>query len=205
MRIFVRILLGAVFFAAIALMVYLLLGTKRIETWAVLTGGLAVVAAVIAIWPSLRVPELQEDATRPCPIPYFDIKSRFGLLLLQVKNFGVGVAYDVRLKWKNQPLDEKDKEVTVNAIPVLVPQGSVSVLIGRPHELLLKYPVMRFEGTVEFKDVTGKHMTQRFICSADEYRNSLTHDDELVKMFFELQQIPKQLDEISSAIKGIHH
>jgi len=101
MRLFVRSLLAVVFFAAIALAFVLLMGPRQTETLATLTAVLAVIAAVISAWPSLRVLEMQEDATRPCPTPYFDITSRYGLLLLRVKNLGAGVAYNVRLTWED--------------------------------------------------------------------------------------------------------
>jgi hypothetical protein len=202
MRGFVRILLGVVFVAAVALAVVLLVGPKQTETWATLTGTLAVIAAVISAWPSLRVLEIQEDATRPHPIPYFDITSRYGFLLLRVKNIGAGVAYDVLLNWIKRPQNEKGEEVTaVDAISVLMPQDSVSVLVGRPHELFKKYPAMQFEGTVEYKDATGKRMSQRFLCSADEHRTRLMHDDELPRTLYDLQQLPQKLTEICKAIR----
>lgn len=204
MRILIRILLGLVLVAAVVLAVVLLLGLKETETvmWATLTAVLAVVAAVISAWQSLRILEIQEDATRPCPTPYFDITSRYGFLLLRVKNLGAGVAYGVHLNWNKRPQNEEGEEVTaVDAVPVLVPHESVSVLVGRPHELFNKYPAMRFEGIVECKDVTGKHMTQPFICSADEHRSRLVHDDELPRTLYDLQQIPKRLDGIADAIR----
>jgi hypothetical protein len=70
MRILVRLLLALVFTAAIVLVAFLLLGPKSKET-ATLTAVLAVIAAVISAWPSLRVLEIQEDATRP----YFDAQA----------------------------------------------------------------------------------------------------------------------------------
>ena len=96
----------------LALAAYLLHGPKEKETWATLAGLLAVVAAAIAVLPALRVLEIQEDVLRPRPIPHFDLSSRYHLLQLRVKNFGGGVAYDVRLKWKEHPADHKGEEVT---------------------------------------------------------------------------------------------
>jgi hypothetical protein len=146
--------------------------------------------------------EIQEDATRPHPIPYFDLTSRYGLLLLRVKNSGAGVAYNVRLNWKTHPLNEEGEEMSaLDTISVLIPQDSVSVLLGRPHQLFQKYPAMRFEGTVTFKDVTGKEMNHPFICSADEHRQRLVHDNEFPRTLHDLQQLPKQLEEIAKAIR----
>jgi hypothetical protein len=202
MRVFVRSLLGAAFIAAIVLVSFLLLGPRSKETWATLTGVLAVVASVISAWPSLRVLEIQEDATRPCPMPYFDVTSRYGLLLLRVKNIGGGAAYDVVLNWATHPQKIDGKDVTeLDSISVLMPRDSVSVLVGVAHDLLEKYPAMRFAGKLEFKDVTGKRITQPFVCSADEFRNRLTFDDEMPKTLHDLQALPEKLTDICKAIQ----
>lgn len=204
MRVLTRLLLGVLFVACIALIVFLLRGPKTTETWATLTGVLAVLAAVIAVWPALRVLELQEDATRPAPTPYFDITSRYSLLLLRVKNLGAGVAYDVRLNWQKHPQDQEGRDVTaLDQISALVPQESASVLLGVPHQLFKKYEVMEFEGTLEFKDATGKRWRHPFRVSADEHRKRLIHDDELPRALYDVQQIPKALDEISKAIQSL--
>ena len=76
-------------------------------------------------------------------------------------------------------------------------------MVGRPHQLFQKYPTMRFEGMVEFRDATKKSMRYAFICSADEHRKRLVHDDELPRTLYELQQIPNKLSEIGSAIRDI--
>src|SRR5271166_4187864 len=125
MRTLARVLLIFVFAVAVALAGFLLFRPKQPETWATLTAVLALVAAVISAWPALRVLEIQEDATRPCPTPFFDVTSRYGLMLLRVKNLGAGTAYDVRLNW-SQPLhNEEGNEVTaLDAIPILIPQES---------------------------------------------------------------------------------
>lgn len=203
MRILVRLFLGVVFIAAIVLVAALLLGPKSKETWATVTAALAVIAAVIAAWPSLRILEIQEDATRPSPTPYFDLSSRYGLILLRVKNIGVGVAYDVSLNWEKHPLNEEGEEVkALDTISVLMPQDSVSILIGRSGELVKKYASMCFEDSVAFKDVAGKKHTQRFRCSANEHRKRLVHDEELPYTLYELQKLPKELAEIRKAIES---
>ncbi len=202
MRIFVRVLLGVVFFAAIGLSVYILVGSKDKESWATITALLAVVTAVISVWPSLRVLEMQEDAMRPHPMPYFDLTSRCDLLLLRVKNLGVGVAYDVQLIWDAHPCNEQGEEVTaLDTISVLIPQESVSVMLGGTKQLFQIYPTVRYAGTITFKDINGKCMENRFICSADEYRKRLTYDNELPRTLRDIQDIPKELKEISNAIR----
>ncbi len=204
MRVLTRLLLSVLFVACIALIVFLLCGPRTTETWATLTGVLAVLAALIAVLPSLRVIQLQEDASRPAPTPYFDITSRYSLLLLRIKNLGGGVAYDVRLNWEKHPQDQDGREVTaLDQISALVPQQSASVLLGVPQKLFEKYEAMEFAGTLGFKDAAGKRWEHRFRVSADEHRERLVHDDELPRTLYDVQQIPKALDEISKAIQSL--
>lgn len=202
MRIFARALLIIVLLAAISLVVFLLLRPRETETWPTLTALLAVIAAAISAWPALRVLDIQEDLSRPHPMPYFDFTSRYHLLLLRVKNLGAGVAYDVRLTWDAHPRNEDGDELTaLDTIGVLIPQDSASVMVGRPNELFKKYPMMRFEGTVQFKDAAGKTRSQRFVCSADEHRKRLVHDEELPRTLYDLQKIPQELAEIRKVIE----
>ena len=55
---------------------------------------------------------------------------------------------------------------------------------------------------LRFTDSTGKAYTQRFICNADQYRQQLVHDDEMLRTLYDLQQIPKHLEAISKNIRN---
>jgi len=111
MKTAVYLCLGIVLVVCVTLAAILLYGPKEKETWSTLAALLAVAAAVIAVFPALRIIELQEDSLRPRPTPYFDLTSRFSLLQLRVKNLGAGVANDVQLKWKTHPVDHKGNEI----------------------------------------------------------------------------------------------
>lgn len=205
MRNFARALLSVVLFAAIGLIVFLLIWHKEKETWATITGLLAVIAAVISAWPALRVLELQEDSSRPRPTPYFDLSSRYGLLQLRVKNLGGSVAYDVHLKWKSHPIDHKGVEVTaLDYISALLPQESVSTMVGGATDVVKKYSTMRFEGEAEFRDANRRALCQKFICSVDAHQKRLVHDDELPRTLHDLQEIPKELSRIGDALQRMH-
>jgi hypothetical protein len=200
--------LTLVLLVTVAVSVFLFNGTdsKHKDFVTALPGILAVVAATVAAWPTVRMLEMQRDALRPSPTPFFDISSRFGLLLLRVKNVGAAVAYDVTLTWDYHPkTEEGDEVIALDSIPSLMPQASASVNVGRPHELFKKYGEMQFSGIVEFKDVTGKKMRQRFKCSADEHRSSLTYDDEMTRTLYDLQKVPKELSEIATAINAFRN
>lgn len=196
--------LGIVLVACITLAAILLYGPKEKETWTTLAALLAVTAAVIAVLPALRVLELQEDSLRPRPIPYFDLTSRYDLLQLRVKNFGAGVAYDVQLKWKTRPVDHKGNEVqSLDRISVLLPQESVSTLIGASHDAVGKLSDTQFEGECHYKDSSGKRFRQNFICSVVASQKQLQHDNELPKTLRELQDIPKELARIAEQLEKL--
>lgn len=204
MKATVYLCLGIVLVACIMLAAILLYGPKEKETWSTLTALLAVTAAVIAVFPALRVLELQEDSLRPRPTPYFDLTSRYDLLQLRVKNFGAGVAYDVQLKWKTRPVDHKGNEAeSLDRISVLLPQESVSTLIGASHDTVRKLSDTQFEGECHYKDSSGKRYRQKFICSVDASQKQLLHDNELPKTLRELQDIPKELARIAEQLEKL--
>jgi len=193
--------LGIVLVVCVTLAAFLLYGPKEKETWSTLAALLAVTAAVIAVLPALRVLEIQEDSLRPRPTPYFDLTSRYNLLQLRVKNFGVGVAYDVQLNWKTCPVDHKGNEVqSLDRISVLLPQESVSALIGASHDTVRRFSDTQFEGECQYKDSSGKRFRRNFICSVNARQKQLLHDNEWPKTLRELQNIPKELARIAEQL-----
>jgi hypothetical protein len=196
--------LSMVLVACVALVGFLLHGPRDKETWATLAALLAVVAAVIAVLPALRVLQIQEDALRPRPTPYFDLTSRHNLLQLRVKNLGAGVAYDIQLKWEACPRDYQGNEVrSLDHISALLPQESVSTLVGTSSETVRKLSDMRFEGECHYKDASGKRLRQKFICSVDGSQRQLVHDNELHKTLREVQDIPKELARIAEQLEKL--
>lgn len=196
--------LGVVFLSCIALAALLLHGPKDKETWSTLTAVLAVLAAAIAVLPALRVLEIQEDSQRPRPTPYFDVTSRYDMLQLRVKNLGASAAYDVQLIWKMRPVDHKGNEVRcLDRIAVLVPQDTVSTLIGTAHDTVPRLSDSRFEGECHFKDASGKKLRQKFICSVDANQHQLIHDSELPKTLWELQKIPREISRVTTQLEKL--
>jgi hypothetical protein len=204
MRKIVYVCLGIVLLACIALVGYLLHGPKEKETWSTLAALLAVIAAVIAILPALRVLEIQEDALRPRPTPYFDLSSRYNLLQLRVKNLGAGVAYDIHLTWKKHPVDHKGGAVqSLDRISILLPGESVSTLIGAASDTVKALSDTQFEGECQYKDSSGKSLSQRFTCSVDGSQKQLLHDSEMPKTLRELQDVPKELARIAEQLEKL--
>jgi len=203
MRGMFRALLSLFLLAAVSLIGFLLLhlGPRESDTWAAITGLLAVITAVIAAFPALRVVELQEDSLHPRPTPYFDVSSRYSLLQLRVKNIGPSVACDIKLRWKSRPSDNMGNEITaLDEIPVLLPGESVSTLVGTSIEIVRKYASLRFEGEVEFRNENRKRMHKYFVCTTQEHGKRLVYDEELPKTLYQLQKIPEQLEQITEAL-----
>lgn len=170
---------------------------QKKKTWSTL-------AALLAILPTLRVLEIQEDALRPRPTPYFDLTSRYDLLQLRVKNLGAGVAYDIRLTWKKHLINYKGEELrSLDQISVLLPGESVSTLIGTSHDTVKTFSDRRFEGECRYKDSSGKRLRQTFVCSVDASRMQLLHDNELPKTLRELQDVPKELARIAEQLEKL--
>ncbi|MBL8232270.1 MAG: hypothetical protein JNL98_27490 [Bryobacterales bacterium] len=196
--------LTLVLLATLGVSVFLFDGadSKHKDFVTALPGILAVVAAIVAAWPTVKMFEMQRDALRPSPTPCFDFGSRYGLLLLRVKNLGASVAYDVTINWDEHPKNEDGEDVTaLDSIPSLMPAASASINVGRPHELFKKYKAMQFSGVVEFRDVNETKYQQGFKFRADEQRASLTYDDEMTRTLYELQKLPNRLEVIAKAVK----
>ncbi|MDR3792005.1 MAG: hypothetical protein P4L03_01370 [Terracidiphilus sp.] len=183
---------------------FILLGSAGKEAWGTATGLLAVITAVVAAWPAIRTLEIQEDTLRPRPTPFFDVSSRHNLLQLRVKNFGGAVAYDVRIEWKGRPVDHMGDAIkALDEITVLLPQESVSTLVGGSLDMVRKLSMSRFEGTCRFKDASGKHYRDRFICSVDGFQRQQTFDNELPKTLHDLQKVPDGLSKIAERLEKL--
>jgi hypothetical protein len=119
-----------------------------------------------------------------------------------VRNLGASVAYDVKIRWDEHPKDEAGEDVTaLDDIPVLLPQAEPQTLVGQTRILLQRHQSMRFGGVIDFKDATGKKFTQRFKCSADEYRHGQVYENDMTQTLKELQKLPEGLKDIVKAIK----
>ncbi|MFN8942214.1 MAG: hypothetical protein ACK6DZ_25640 [Acidobacteriota bacterium] len=200
-RFIARSVLVVVLLSCFGLIIHLLSLPKDKDMLATLTATLAVIAAVISAFPALRVLELQEDATRPNPILYFDVSSRYLLMLLKLKNIGAAVAYDITINWETRPINADGKEITaLDKVAVLVPQQCVSVNVGLANQLYTTRDSMTFVGSLSYRDASGKQYSTPFTCSADHFDSQLDFDEELPKTLHELQKLPESLGKIQQAI-----
>lgn len=202
MRVFGKLLLATVFVASLTVAVILLRSPVQTETYAVLTGVLAVIASVISAYPAIRLLEVQEDANRPFPTVYFDVNSRVGLLLLRIHNIGASIAYDVNIAWELHPRNEEGERVTgLDNISVLVHGHSIAALVGRAGEIFKKYDSTDYTGVLTYKDAKGKKFRHSFRCSADEHRGKMLFNEELPNVLHELKKMPAILTTIAKEMK----
>ncbi len=177
--------------------------------WAVIAASLAVITSVVSSWNAQRVVELEEDKQLPYPYPYFDLKSRYGLILLRVTNFGQSAAHNIKINFDIELIDHKGKSITFisgdgdSKIPILLPQQSLSKTIDGHVDFFKQKKVQNYTGTIKFENSSGKRMEHPFIIDAEMYAETPTYDKEDLKTHYELQKIPKAIDGLSNILKSL--
>jgi hypothetical protein len=172
----------------------------------VIAGALAVLTSAIAAWTANRVVELTENELKPYPYPFFDTQSRTGLILLSITKFGGSTAHDVRLRWEEPLLNAEGNEVSFgprNFLPVLLPKETTRVCVDVAYKFYQKYEEPNYSGEVEFKNSSGRLFRHRFYASAEKFRGTLLHEDEMSLTHGKLQTLPGILDDLTTEVRKI--
>lgn len=179
------------------------------EAWATLAAVLAVITSMVSAWGAQRVVELEEARMSPYPYPQFDTKSRYGLLLLKITNFGGGAAHNVRLIWDKPLKNSNDKTIDFLSseefenLSILLPNQHISKIVdGHVGFFSVPGPHL-YSGIVEFKDGAGKKQKHKFYLDADCLKGTPTHDEEGPKTHYELQKLPDELTKLRKSIDAI--
>ena len=210
-RIIIRgILITASIVAIVAIIVPLyLLGIHASETWAVVAAALAVITSILSSWLALRVLEIQQDEKSPYPYPSIDVRSRYGLMQLRIKNSGGSAARNIFIKWKKPLLNTQGEEVRFTKqgntpdIPILLPNESVAVLVGGTRAIYELYQDMNYSGIIEFQDVSERKLKQIFYISAETYRSTLDYEDEELRTEMALQKLPEEIEKLRKEVMQI--
>lgn len=206
-----RIFLGFTLLLAIGTGYFSLQGilAGQKEAWATLAAALAVITSMVSAWGAQRVVELEEARMSPYPYPQFDTKSRYGLLLLKITNFGGGAAHNVRLIWdkplKNSngnTIDFSNSEESEN-LSILLPNQHISRIVDGLVGFFSVASPHLYSGTVEFKDGAGKKRNHKFHLDADCLKGTPMHDEEGPKTHYELQKLPDELAKLRKSIDAI--
>jgi hypothetical protein len=196
-RITTRILLAVSIFVAIIVIAIAMkhaLNGKE-SAWAVIAASLAVITSVVSSWNAQRVIELEEDKQLPYPYPYIDVKSRYGVVLLRIKNFG-----NELLDIHKQPIKFDSAENGID-IPILLPKESITKTLGGQLDFFNQNKKHKYKGKIRFKNPSGIIMGHPFIVDADMYGNTVSYDQEELKTHVELQKIPEALNNLANLFK----
>lgn len=179
------------------------------EAWATLAAALAVVTSMVSAWGAQRVVELEEARMSPYPYPQFDVKSRYGLLLLKITNFGGSTAHDVKLEW-DKPLKNSHGNTVdfissdeSESLAILLPNQHISKIVDGQIEFFSVAGPHLYTGTLRFKDCLGKERRHKFYLDADCLKGTPTYDEEGLKTHYELQKLPGELEKLRKSIDAI--
>lgn len=182
---------------------------KTPEVWGTTAAVMAVGAALISFWVSQRDLESRQDASRPYPYPSIDLRSRSHLLQLKITNAGGTVAHNIRIIWEKPLLDMDGKEIRFTDIeeepdiPVLLPNESVSKLVGPSHKFFAKNQNANYSGVIEFSDSSMKIFRHSFFLSPEAYRKSMVHETEDSLTHSSLQDLPGQIEKLTAAVNKL--
>lgn len=210
-RVLARLALSFAFLAALGVpaTTFAVRGPDAPEAWTLLAASLAVITSIISAWSSRRVVEIQEDAQRPNVYPAFDFTSRYGLVLLRVKNVGRTPAHDISLEWDVELKNHAGatigfpKNDGLPAITVLWPGESITQIVDTPHDVLGAHPEKEYTGFVTFEDPSRRRYRRPFRLDIRPYSGAPMYDEEVPRTHYELQQIPKELQAIRKAVEKL--
>lgn len=173
---------------------------------------LAVITAIIASWTALTITWNQENSILPIIELRFDLQSRFSLIQLVVENVGKSLAYDISIKWDKPIKDSNGKIIDfpklINSdkqqFLVLLPNEKVTIFIDEESHFFEKYKTteLNYSAIVSYKTSKTALFYERkdIILSLEHVRKSLSYNREEPKTHFELQKIPKLLEDIKNIL-----
>ena len=205
-------------FAAMAYFAYQFLASEKIEFANAFTGAGAVLAACISALVAYRSIAIVEEGQRPYPYPYIDVKSRYGLSLLKVKNAGGSAAHDIYFEWDGgipclvQPSGGREAQTIRfasgkdHAIGVLMPGEEQATPLGVNHWVAgrLKDLPGALGGNVVFWDARGKKHKHAFKLDTSFYAWALSDETELLRAQYGLAKLPEELGKIQRALEKIN-
>lgn len=179
------------------------------------TGSAAVLAAALASLVAFRAAELAEAQLRPYPYPFFDLRSRMGLVLLRIKNAGGSAAHDVYIDWEegSQPIGSSGgkkapKEFATgrgNAIRLLLPGESIATMLDVSHEVAadVKDRPDGLRGRIHFKDERGRRLSHQFLIDTTVFSWGLQDETEELKALYSITQLPDKLKEVRKVLEKL--
>lgn len=155
----------------------------------------------------------QLDSKLPQIVIDTDFKSRYGLMLLTIKNYGEKTAYNIEIKWNNPILNSKGVNIFsenngINELKIPALQkgqeikymvDTISNFFSNKTDKELFYSGIIYHSLSRSKNRSFKN---NFSFDLSVYRKTLYHETESLKAFYELQKLPKKLEELIDVIRN---
>lgn len=200
----------AIMFLVICMFIYCSVVTKNTDN---IIASVSLLVALISLFLSTLSFNQYLDAKLPQIVVDSDTKSRYGLMLLLIKNYGDKTAYNIEINWdkpiknyKGENILSTDNDCSVMKIPVLQKGQELKIVIDTPGNFYTKYKdeEMKYSGEIKYyltnNKKTGK-IKSSFYLDFSIFRKTVYDESELLRASYEIQKIPKELEEIKKLLK----
>lgn len=197
-------------FLVICMFIYCSVVTKNTDN---IIASVSLLVALISLFLSTLSFNQYLDAKLPQIVVDSDTKSRYGLMLLLIKNYGDKTAYNIEINWdkpiknyKGENILSTDNDCSVMKIPVLQKGQELKIVIDTPGNFYTKYKdeEMKYSGEIKYyltnNKKTGK-IKSSFYLDFSIFRKTVYDESELLRASYEIQKIPKELEEIKKLLK----
>jgi hypothetical protein len=203
----------AIILLVICNFVYCSVATKNTDN---ILASVSLLVALISLFISTLTFNQYLDSKLPQIVVDTDTKSRYGLILLLIKNYGDKTAYNIDINWdkpiknyKGKNILSTDEDCSAMKIPVLQKGQELKIVIDEPGSFYKKYKdeEMKYTGQIEYS-LTNKRRTGKikssFHLDLSIFRKTVYDESESLRASFEIQKIPKELTEIKKLLKEIN-
>lgn len=200
----------AIIFLVICKFLYCSIANKNTDN---IIASVSLLVALISLFISTLSFNQYIDTKLPQIVVDTDTKSRYGLMLLLIKNYGDKTAFNIEVHW-DRPLKNyegenilfTDKDCSVMKIPVLQKGQELKIVIDEPGSFYQKYKdeEMKYSGEIKYS-LTNKRRAVKiksyFHLDLSIFRYTVYDESELLRASFEIQKIPKELAGIKELLK----
>lgn len=203
----------AIIFIVICTFIYCSVSTKNTDN---IIASVSLLVALISLFISTLSFNQYLDAKLPQIVVDIDTKSRYGLILLLIKNYGDKTAFNIEINWDNpiknylgDNILSTDMDCSVMKIPVLQKRQELKIVIEEVGSFYKKYKdeEMKYSGEIKYS-LTNKTKTSNikssFHLDLSIFRKTIYDESESLRASFEIQKIPKELAEIKKLLEKIN-
>ncbi|KAA9357008.1 hypothetical protein [Larkinella humicola] len=185
--------------------------------WETLTASISLTIAIISAWVAYETFYLQNQSKRPQIVLTIDSQSRHSLFLLVCQNLGEKAAFNFKFTWTRPLLDLKGNQITFKSnpkivdceIPVLNAKEKLSIIVDEIGSFYKKNKddSKYYSGTISFQEslTCNKKTSYNFQFSFEQYSETPLSESELPKTLFEIQKIPKNLEDIKAELQKLRY